>query len=244
MKDKEPILPDLRIAEVIAQPFGTFINSDCLSIMKGFLDKQFDLAIVDVPYGIGEDGSRNKTRTGGLAKPTDYKPYAGNDLTAPEAEYWYELRRISKNQIVWGANHFISKLPIDSSCWIVWDKENGETDFADCELAWTSFDTAVRKFRWKWSGMLQQNMKNKQQRIHPNEKPIELYEWLLKNYAKPGDKIVDTHLGSASIGIAVDKVNKLDHMNLTLTGIELDSYYFKKAMSRLNEHSSQTAMSF
>lgn len=252
MKDKEPIQPDLRVAEVIAQPFGTFINADCLSVMKGFSNKQFDLAIVDVPYGIGEDGSKNYSRgiTPGsikkkaFAKSKDYKPYSGNDLTAPEAEYWHELRRISKNQIVWGANHFISKLPIDSSCWIVWDKDNGLNDFADCELAWTSFDTAVRKFKWKWHGMLQQNMKDKQQRIHPNEKPIELYEWILKTYAKPNDKIIDTHLGSASIGIAVDKVNKLDHMNLTLTGIELDSYYFKKAMSRLNEYSSQTAMSF
>ncbi|MDP2842524.1 MAG: DNA methyltransferase, partial [Acetobacterium sp.] len=237
MKDKEPILPDLRIAEVIAQPFGTFINADCLSVMKGFSDKQFNLAIVDVPYGIGEDGSKNHTRSV-IAKSKNYKAYAGNDTTAPTQEYWNEFQRISKNQIVWGANHFISLWPFDSSCWIVWDKENGENDFADCELAWTSFDTAVRKFKWKWQGMLQQNMKNKQERIHPNEKPVQLYEWLLRNYAKPGDSIVDTHLGSASIGIAVDKVNKLDHMNLTLTGIELDSYYFKKSMSRLKEHSS------
>jgi site-specific DNA-methyltransferase (adenine-specific) len=159
------------------QPFLSVYLSDCTTLMRTFNDKQFDLAIVDVPYGIGEDGSKNHTR-GKLATSKNYKGYSGNDLNAPEAEYWNELLRISKNQIVWGANHFISRLPFDSSCWIVWDKENGETDFADCELAWTSFNKAVRKFKWKWQGMLQQNMKDKQQRIHPNEKPIQLYEWL------------------------------------------------------------------
>ena len=225
-------------------PFLSLFSSDCLPIMRQFNDKEFDLAIVDVPYGIGEDGSRNKTRTGGLAKPKDYKPYAGNDLNAPEAEYWNELRRISKNQIVWGANHFISKLPFDSSCWIVWDKKNGETDFADCELAWTSFNTAVRKFEWKWSGMLQQNMKNKQVRIHPNEKPIQLYEWCIRNYAKQGDKILDTHFGSGSIALAVDKANKLDKMNLTLTGIEMDTHYLNLAIERIQQTIKQGTLSF
>ena len=244
---EEPILPKLRVAEVIAQPFGTFINADCLSVMKGFSDKQFDLAIVDVPYGINVDESMAKdsnTQRGKSATKRGFYEMKDWDKTAPTKAYWNELERISKNQIVWGANHFISLWPFDTSCWIVWDKDNGDNGYADCELAWTSFNTAVRKFKWKWQGMLQQNMKDKQQRIHPTEKPVQLYEWLLRNYAKPGDSIIDTHLGSASIGIAVDKVNKLDHMNLTLTGIELDSYYFKKSMSRLNEHSSQTAMSF
>lgn len=124
--------------------FG-YYNMDCMQGMKEFPDKYFDLAIVDVPYGIGESGGKNKSR-GKLAKPTDYKDYIGNDSKAPNKDYFGELFRVSKNQIIWGANHFISKIPYDSSCWIVWDKVNGNTDFADCELAWTSFDTAVRKY--------------------------------------------------------------------------------------------------
>ena len=119
-----------------------------------FPDKYFELAIVDVPYGIGEDGSKNHTRTK-LAKSKDYKGYAGGDFSAPDKAYFDELMRVSKNQIIWGANHFISKIPYDSSCWIVWDKCNGESDFADCELAWTSFHTAVRIVSFMWYGMLQ-----------------------------------------------------------------------------------------
>jgi len=224
------------------QPFLSVYLSDCLPIMRTFNNKQFDLAIVDVPYGIGEDGSKNHTR-GQLAKPQDYKPYVGNDANAPEAEYWNELFRISKNQIVWGASHFISRLPFDSSCWIVWDKDN-TGDFADCELAWTSFNSAVRKFKWTWNGMLQQNMKDKQKRIHPNEKPIQLYEWLLKNYAKQGDKIIDTHFGSGSIALAVDKVNKLDKMDLHLTAIEVDEYYYEKSTNRITTKLCQGTLSF
>ncbi len=219
-------------------PFLSIFLSDCLPMMRKFKNKEFDLAIVDVPYGIGEDGSKNQKR-GKLAKSKDYKPYIGNDLNSPEAEYWNELKRISKNQIIWGANHFISKIPYDSSCWIVWDKENGENDFADCELAWTSFNTAVRKFKWKWQGMLQQNMKNKQERIHPNEKPIQLYEWCIRKYAKKGDKILDTHLGGGSIAIAIDMANTLDKKNLTFVGIELDPDYFRAAVERFKNHKKQ-----
>lgn len=225
------------------QPFLSVYLSDCITLMRTFNDKQFDLAIVDVPYGIGEDGSKNHTRSK-LAVSKNYKAYAGNDTNAPEAEYWTELLRISKNQIVWGANHFISKLPYDSSCWIVWDKDNGDSDFADCELAWTSFNTAVRKFKWKWQGMLQQNMKNKQERIHPNEKPIQLYEFCIRNYAKQGDKILDTHFGSGSIALAVDKANKLDKMDLTLTGIEMDTHYFNLAIERIQQTIKQGTLSF
>lgn len=223
--------------------FMSLYNEDCIQVMKHFNDNEFDLAIVDVPYGIGEDGSKNKTR-GKLSTSKDYKPYSGNDLNAPENEYWNELRRISKNQIVWGANHFISKLPIDSSCWIVWDKDNGNTDFADCELAWTSFKTAVRRFKWKWQGMLQQNMINKQNRIHPNEKPVQLYEWCLLNYAKPGFKILDTHFGSGSHGLAIDKLNKYNKMDLTLTAIELDSFYANKSVKRIELLTKQNVLSF
>lgn len=210
-------------------------NADCMEVMKTFKDKQFDLAIIDVPYGIGEDGSKNHSRSK-IAISKKYKAYSGNDKEPPQKEFFDELIRVSKNQIVWGANHFISRLPFDSSCWIVWDKDNGENDFADCELAYTSFNTAVRKFKWRWQGMLQQNMKNKQERIHPNEKPVQLYKWLLQNYAKEGDTILDTHFGSLSIGIACHDL-KFD-----LTAIELDKDYYEQAKQRLINHQKQLTL--
>jgi len=203
--------------------------------MKQFPDKYFELAIVDPPYGIGEDGSKNHSR-GKLAIAKDYKPFYGNDLKAPDADYFNELMRISQNQIIWGANHFISKIPFDSSCWIVWDKNNGDNDFADCELAWTSFKTAVRKFKYTWNGMLQENMKNKEIRIHPTQKPVALYKWLLKNYAKEGDKILDTHVGSASSLIACYQ------MNFDYIGFEIDKEYFEKAQKRIADEMAQISL--
>ena len=224
--------------------FLSLHHCDCMDLMKQYPDKYYDLCIVDPPYGIGEDGSKNHTRSK-LATAKNYKAYAGNDLNAPDCDYFKELQRISKNQIIWGANHFIENLPTKNSpCWIVWDKENGETDFADCELAWSSFPTAVRKFKWKWQGMLQEKMKNKQERIHPNEKPIELYEFLIKTYAKPNDKIIDTHFGSGSIALAVDKANRLDKMNLHLTACEIDEEYINKAIERIKFSIKQTTLNF
>ena len=152
--------------------------------LPSYPDNYFKLAIVDVPYGINESGQTNKTRCK-LAKSKDY----GNknwDKSAPDKSYFDELIRVSENQIIFGANHFISKLPYDSSCWVVWNKKNGKTDFADCELAWTSFKTAVRMAEFRWHGMLQQDMANKELRIHPTQKPVKLYQWLLENYAKSG----------------------------------------------------------
>jgi len=211
-----------------------FYNMDCMEGMKQFPDKYFELAIVDPPYGIGaySDG----TMGGGvLAKQSTYKKTEW-DFTTPETEYFLELKRVSKNQIVWGANHFISKIPYDSSCWIVWDKENGNNYFADCELAWTSFKTAVRKFTYRWQGMLQGNMKNKEIRIHPTQKPVALYEWLLQNYANKGDKILDTHVGSASSLIACHK------LGFEYIGFELDEDYFKSATARLEAVKSQISI--
>ena len=207
-------------------------NEDCIEGMKRYSDNYFDLAVVDPPYGIGEDGSKNHTR-GKKAKSKNYKGFSGNDIEPPSIEYFQELFRVSKNQIIWGANHFISRISIDSSCWLIWDKENGETDFADCELAWTSFKTAARKFKYKWQGMLQQDMKNKELRIHPTQKPIALYDWIFHNYAKPTDKILDTHLGSGSSRIAAYK-NGLD-----FTGFELDKEYFESSEKRFNNYKSQ-----
>jgi site-specific DNA-methyltransferase (adenine-specific) len=202
-----------------------------MDLMARYEDNYFDLAIVDTPYGIGEDGKKNHSRSR-LAKATRYTPKDW-DSKAPNRQYFEELKRVSKNQIIWGANHFIENIPqSNSSCWVVWDKDN-TGDFADSELAYTSFDTAVRNFKWRWNGMIQQNMKNKQKRIHPTEKPIQLYEWLLINYAKEGDKILDTHLGSGSIAIACH------NLGYELTGCELDKDYYEAAMKRIEQHKQQ-----
>jgi len=211
--------------------FG-FYNMDCMEGMKQFPDNYFDLAVVDVPYGIGENGSKNHTRSK-IAISKDYKAYFGNDTKAPSKDYFDELLRVSKHQIIWGANHFISKIPYDSSCWIVWDKDNSINDFADCELAWTNYPSAVRKIRYRWHGMLQENMKNKEYRIHPNQKPVALYEWILNNYSKKGDVILDTHVGSASSLIACHKMQR------KYVGFEIDEHYFNLAKERLDAEINQ-----
>jgi len=199
--------------------------------MARYEDNYFDLAIVDVPYGI-DVTNQSQGKGGGVAKKIEYKK-TDWDKVAPNKEYFKELFRVSKNRIIWGANHFISRIPYDSSCWIVWDKDNGGSDFADCELAWTNFKTSVRKIKWKWSGMLQQNMKNKEQRIHPTQKPVKLYEWILMKYAKEGDKILDTHLGSGSIAIACH------NLGFDLTACELDKDYYDAAIDRIEKHKAQ-----
>jgi len=213
------------------------LHCDCMDYMATVPDKYFDLAIVDVPYGIGENGDRNKSRSRrAIAK--DYKAFAGGDVSAPEKTYFDELLRISKNQIVWGANHFISKIPIDSSCWIVWDKNNGMNDFADCELAWSSFDTAVRRFLYTWAGFRQgETNQSIEKRIHPTQKPVKLYEWLLTNYAKKGQKVFDSHLGSGSSAIAAH------YFGVDFVGCELDKYYFDAAKARFDMATKQLAMS-
>ncbi len=203
---------------------------DCMEFMKNIPDKYYELAIVDPPYGIGEDGKSNLSREK-LAKPKNYG-IKNWDSKSPEKGYFNELIRISNNQIIFGANHFISKVPFDSSCWIVWDKDNSG-DFADCELAYTSFKSAVRQFTYRWNGMLQGNMKNKETRIHPTQKPVALYKWLLKNYAKPNDKIFDSHVGSGSIRIACHD------MGFDFTGCELDPDYWKAQEERYKQHTMQ-----
>lgn len=211
-------------------PESIALNMDCMEYMKGLPDNAFDLAVVDPPYGIGMDGG--KMGWGILAKQAEYTQKQW-DSAPPEEDYFRELFRVAKNSIVFGANHFISKLPIDSPCWIVWDKCNGENDFADCELAWTSFKTAVRIFRFRWQGMLQGDMKNKEFRIHPTQKPIALYRWIFQHYAKDGMKILDTHLGSGSSRIAAYDAG------LDFVGLEIDKEYFYKQEERFAAHSSQ-----
>ena len=207
-------------------------NIDCMTALKEMQDNQFDLAIVDPPYGIGEDGAKNHTRNK-LTKATLYTPKQW-DSSVPQKEYFIELKRVNKNVIIWGANHFIENVPnANSSSWVIWDKQNGNSDFADCEMAYTSYKSAVRKYVFRWAGMLQGDMKNKEVRIHPTQKPVKLYEWLLMNYAKEGDKILDTHLGSGSIAIACH------NLGFDLEGYELDKEYFDAAKKRLEQHQAQ-----
>lgn len=199
-------------------------NCDCLSYMQSLPDKHFDLCIADPPYGIGECGEKNHSRSK-IAKAKEYAP-KNWDFQALPKEYFDEILRVSKRAIIWGANHFISRIPYDSSCWIVWDKENGLNDFADCELAWTNFPTAVRRFKYRWQGMLQENMKNKEERIHPTQKPIALYAWILDNYTKEGDKIFEPFLGSGSSRIAAYK------KGFDFYACELDKDYYEAQEER------------
>ena len=215
-------------------------NEDNMELMSRYEDNYFDLAIVDPPYGLNENGDKGKYRVNTSrkkykhikSKVTNYKTKEW-DNKFESKKYFKELKRVSKNVIIWGANHFIENIPnANSSCWIVWDKDN-TGDFADCELAYASFKKAVRKFKWRWNGMFQQDMKNKEIRIHPTQKPVKLYEWLIMNYAKEGDKILDTHLGSGSIAIACH------NLGYDLTACELDKEYYNAAIKRLNEHTAQ-----
>ena len=215
----------------------TATNEDCMLMMARYPDDYFELAIVDTPYGIGESSNDNKSRSK-LGKSKDYGCKKWDD-NAPNKEYFKELKRVSKNQIIWGANHFIENIPkANSSCWVVWNKENGANDFADCELAYCSFNTAVRKVDLRWHGMLQHDMKNKEIRIHPTQKPVKLYEWLLMNYAKEGDKILDTHRGSASLDIACH------NLGFDLVTCEVDTDYFNDGNKRLKQHQHQQVMKF
>ena len=212
------------------------INDDCMDVMKTYKDNEFDLAVVDPPYGI-DINNQSQGKGGGVARKIDYA-VKDWDKCAPDKEYFFELWRVSKNQIIWGANHFIESVYFaNSPCWIVWDKINGKNDFADCELACTSFKTAVRIFRFMWNGMLQGEMHNKEHRIHPTQKPVKLYEWIYMNYAEEGQSILDTHLGSGSNAIAAhyEKMGRF-------VGIELDEDYYKAACKRIKTVTKQTTL--
>ena len=150
-------------------------------------------------------------------------------------EYFQELFRVSKNQVIWGANHFVSKFALDSSCWIFWDKGTGDNDFADGELAWTSFKSPVRKYFKSWVGANAKE-RDERDRIHPTQKPISLYKYILSNYAKEGDKILDTHVGSASSLIACYQ------MGFDYIGFEIDKEYFDKATKRIADEMAQMSL--
>lgn len=201
------------------------LNCDCLKYMSAIDDKFFDLAIVDPPYGINVNHSMGRRKGD---KHSGHKP-AVWDNDAPTIDYFGELLRVSKNQIIWGANHFISRMPLDSPCWLMWDKGfSEELSFAQFELAWTSFESTCKKFDYHTNG--------EGKKIHPTQKPIQLYRWLLKNYAKEGDKILDTHGGSMSIAIACHDY-KFD-----LTLCELDKDYYDAGVKRFKNHIAQTKL--
>lgn len=201
-------------------------NADCLKAMREMEDNAFDLAVVDPPYGIGA----NKM-TLGNGKTKIYRGEDDWDKTAPGTDYFSELMRVSKNQIIWGANHFTEQFHQNSTGWIFWDKGTGENDFSDGEFAYTSFQTHARKIFISWVGS---NAKEKgEARIHPTQKPVALYRWLYKTYAKPGDKILDTHLGSGSSRIAAYDAG------LDFVGYEIDETYFKLQEERFARHTAQ-----
>lgn len=202
-------------------------NQDCMEAMAGFDDNRFDLAIVDPPYGI----NFAKTHTGNGWIIRENKEW---DKEIPKPEYYVELFRISKNQIIWGANYMVENLP-PSMGWIFWDKGQRNFSLADGELAFTSFNRALRVFEMARGAHKAQDDKTGG-KIHPTQKPVKLYEWLLMNYAKEGDKILDTHLGSGSIAIACH------NLGYDLEGYELDKDYYKAAKKRLQEHQSQLRM--
>lgn len=201
------------------------INADCLDILKQLPDKCIDLVLTDPPYGIGESCGKNKTR-GHACIATDY----GNkdwDKSIPSAEIFEQIFRVSKNQIIFGGNYFVEYLH-NSNCWLVWDKLN-TGDFADCELAWTSFKSAVRKYEFLWNGMLQQNMKNKEKRIHPTQKPADLFGMILRDYSKEGDLILDPFSGSGTTAVACHNLNR------RFICIEKDPDYWEASVKRLED---------
>lgn len=195
-----------------------YFNEDCMEGMKRYPDKYFDLAIVDPPYGIGGD------REIGVKKGCRESKWIKKEWDAlpPQQNYFDELFRVSKEQIIWGGNYF--NLP-QSRCFLIWDKVQ-RIDMADCEMAWTSFNTSARIFTFARSNI--QGFRNPL-RFHPCEKPVALYKWLLKNYAKPNDKILDTHVGSASSLIACHD------MGFDAVGFELDKDYYDKSTQRLED---------
>ena len=208
----------------------SFFNADNLEIMRGFKDNEFDLAIVDPPYGL----ERFKANDGGNSKKiTTFgdKDKNWNNIK-PDAEYWEQLFRVSKNQIVWGGNNF--ELPT-SEYFIVWDKGQMMPSFARCEMAWTNCKVPAKMYAKRSQDL---------ERIHPTQKPTDLYSWLIINYAKEGFKILDTHLGSGSIAIAVEKANRLDKMNLQFVGIEIDKEYYEAALNRFEQYCLQCTLSF
>lgn len=211
--------------------FG-FYNMDCMEGMKQFPDKYFDLAVVDPPYGGVTQGGYMKTGHCKAKAKTDYHLGVWQ-YDKPDQTYFDELIRVSKNQIIWGGNYYCQNIP-GSQCWLVWDKEKPEgVSFADVELAYTSFNQASRIFHFAWNGMIQGDQRNREYKIHPTQKPVALYEWILNRYAKPNDIILDTHVGSASSLIACHNTGH------KYVGFEIDETYYQMSKKRLEAAENQ-----
>lgn len=233
--------------------FG-FYNMDCMEGMKQFPDGYFDLAICDPPYGINLGHKTGKTvkivgggkrMFGGNSRASVwgkhkssceskfYHPF--DDSATPDGRYFDELFRVSKAQIIWGGN-FLGDYLGRATCMIVWDKARRNMDQADCEIAWTSLKGQSRVFNFKWNGMLQEDMKHKEKRIHPAQKPVALYKWILEKWGKPGNIILDTHVGSASSLIACEKAG------YQYVGFEIDEVYYQMAKERMNNELAQITL--
>jgi site-specific DNA-methyltransferase (adenine-specific) len=226
--DAEPFtleVKDQTPAVVTAPSYGTMDlrRSDCMDMMAEFPDGYFDLAIVDPPYGIGVNSMNLGSRKS--ARPSDKKW----DNKIPKPDYFLELFRVSKTQIIWGGNYMIENLK-SSPCWLIWDKMQ-EFSGAAFEMAWTSFNSPAKAFR-----MSRVEAYANQDKFHPTQKPVALYQWLLANYAKPGQRILDTHLGSGSHAIACY------YAGMHLTACEIDEDYFKAASERIERETAQTVL--
>jgi len=205
------------------------VNGDGEKALKVYCDNQFDLAIVDPPYGIGAERGTNRA----MIKQFSDKKY-GWDSKSPDKKYFVELQRVSKNQIIWGANHFIEKIPnANSKSWLIWDKKNPDRLFADAEMAWCSNIDNVRIFSPK---TVQELNRDDYGKIHPTQKPVLLYRWILDKYTSEGDFILDTHLGSGSLAIACH------YMKRRLMAYEINKEYYEAAINRFKESTKQTTL--
>lgn len=207
----------------------TITNEDNMELMARYPDNHFELAIVDPPYGIGISGQKEQKK--GKKSDRKYHQEKKWDTKIPPLDYFNELFRVSKNQVIWGANYFVKHLTESKKGWVVWDKAQHGLTMSDCELAYSSFDKPTRIFTQN-RVILQQEGGT----IHPTQKPIKLYEWLLDNYAKDGGKILDTHLGSGSIAIACH------NRGYELTACELDKDYYEDSIKRIKNHTKQIRM--
>ena len=203
----------------------TITNEDNMLLMSRFPDNYFELAIVDPPYGIGIDGQKKSVNKNPKHNRKEHVKKSWDD-SIPSKEYFDELFRVSKNQVIWGGNYFTEFLR-PTKAWVFWYKGQNDLTMSDGEMAWTSFETVTRQVEINRAQLITQHT------FHPTEKPYKLYKWILDKYAKQGDKILDTHLGSGSIAIACHDYG------FNLTACELDKEYFDKAMERLNNHMAQ-----
>jgi len=201
---------------------------DCMDGMADFPDGHFDLAIVDPPYGIGIVSQFKKTTESKSSMMRGMNGITGGewDSARPDGQYFAELRRVSKHQIIWGGNYFLDHLTA-TRCFLSWDKMNGTNNMADFELAWTSFDESCRRFA------MHHFSAGYDAKIHPTQKPVPLYKWILANFAKPGQRVLDTHMGSGSIAIAAH------YAGVHLTAFEIDTEYFHAAKARIERETAQ-----